>query len=89
MSLFNIFREELDKFQANKILSKLYLSFSRDDTSPARYVQDNMMVCGGELLRLVRYEKAVFYLCGDAKNMAPDVRQTWLNILQKHGGNLA
>ena len=43
---------------------------------------------GKELFRLIKEEEAVFYLCGDAANMAPDVRSAWLDIFQKFGGML-
>ena len=45
-----------------------------------------MMEQGEELVRLIRDEEGVFFLCGDAKNMAPDVKTAWIKIFEKFGG---
>ena len=84
----NVYREELNTFKTNDTLTELQTSFSRDIGSPYRYVQDKMRENGKDLFRLMKEKEAIFYLCGDAKNMAPDVRLAWLDIIQKFGGVL-
>ena len=65
------------------ILSKLLVSFSRDDqpASDPRYVQDNMRVYKHELVDLLYDRGAHLYICGDAKNMAQGVNDTLIEIL--------
>ena len=65
------------------ILSKMLVSFSRDDqpASDPRYVQDNMRVYKHELVDLLYDRGAHLYICGDAKNMAQGVNDTLIEIL--------
>ena len=83
---FSPSRDELNSFTTHNILTDLHVSFSRDEGYPYRYVQHRMAEHGKELLRLIREENAIFYLCGDAKDMAPDVRTAWIEISEKFGG---
>ncbi|KAI6645701.1 NADPH--cytochrome P450 reductase [Oopsacas minuta] len=81
-----LFKEELNNFKTNNILTKLETAFSRDPNHQHHYVQDSMIENGNELIRLVLDENAVIYLCGDVNNMAPDVRAAWIKIFEKFGG---
>lgn len=80
-----LFKEELMRLQKVDILSKLYVSFSRESISQEdpKYVQDNIKRNAEQVLQLIYNQKAVIYVCGDAKNMAKDVNQTFMKILQE------
>lgn len=80
-----LFKEELMRLQKVDILSKLYVSFSREAISQEdpKYVQDNIKRNAEQVLQLIYNQKAVIYVCGDAKNMAKDVNQTFMKILQE------
>nr|XP_034324950.1 methionine synthase reductase [Crassostrea gigas] len=80
-----LFKEELMRLQKVDILSKLYVSFSREAISQEdpKYVQDNIKSNAEQVLQLIYNQKAVIYVCGDAKNMAKDVNQTFMKILQE------
>ena len=84
-SLDFLFKEELARLQKLGILSKLFVSFSRDIQSEdePKYVQDNIYKNAEEVLDLIENKKAVIYVCGDAKNMAKDVNQSFMSILQE------
>ena len=81
--LFLNCRSTLEDMVSSGILSKLLVSFSRDDqpASDPRYVQDNMRVYKHELVDLLYDRGAHLYICGDAKNMAQGVNDTLIEIL--------
>ncbi|KAH9509802.1 hypothetical protein Btru_045236 [Bulinus truncatus] len=86
-----LFREELIEFESNGTLTKLNVTFSRDIPSPpsehvARYVQEKLRIMATEISRLIVDHDAVVYVCGDAKNMAKDVNNAFLDILQQTKG---
>lgn len=83
-----LFKEELMRLQKVDILSKLFVSFSRETISQAdpKYVQDNIRRNAEQVLQLIDNQKAVIYVCGDAKNMAKDVNQTFMTMLQEKKG---
>ncbi|XP_013395361.1 methionine synthase reductase-like [Lingula anatina] len=79
-----LYREQLEQFAKEGILTKLLTSFSRDqlpDGAP-RYVQDNLGLHAQEVVDLIDCHGAVVYVCGDAKNMARNVNEKFLDILQ-------
>ncbi|KAK6970169.1 methionine synthase reductase-like isoform X1 [Biomphalaria glabrata] len=84
-----LFREELLHFESNGTLTKLCITFSRDTTpsekSP-RYVQDNMVIMGSEICKLLVEQDAIVFICGDASNMAKDVNNCFVEILQQDRG---
>ncbi|XP_027724720.1 methionine synthase reductase [Vombatus ursinus] len=86
-----LFREDLDHFLKNGILTQLKVSFSRDvpakgeDTSP-KYVQDNIRLYSQQVTRILLQEKGYVYVCGDAKGMAKDVNDALVEILSKEAG---
>lgn len=59
------------------------LAFSRD-TEEKVYVQHRIEENGEELYQWIK-EGAAIYVCGDEKNMAKDVHQSLLNVIQKEG----
>ena len=85
-----LFRDELTDFYKNGVLTKLVVSFSRDpppaDSSitekPPKYVQDNIKMWGEELCNLIYNSGAFIFVCGDAKNMAKNVLETFIDVLQ-------
>jgi len=60
------------------------VAFSRD-TEQKVYVQHRMLEQSRELYRWLE-DGAYVYVCGDEKNMAPDVHAALLTVLQKEGG---
>lgn len=79
-----LYREELEVFQKDGVLTRLDTAFSRDQKEKV-YVQHKMAEAGKELYDWLQ-NGAVFYICGDAKHMAKDVEDTLLAILKEHGG---
>ncbi|XP_071103901.1 methionine synthase reductase-like isoform X2 [Haliotis cracherodii] len=83
-----LFRKELQEFQESGVLSHLFVSFSRDgqpEGSP-RYVQDQLLQQGELTLDLIEKQDAVVYVCGDARNMAKDITNAFIQILKEHRG---
>lgn len=70
------------KLAENKLL-KLSLAFSRDQEHKI-YVQHKMFDEAKEFWRWLE-EGAVVYVCGDASNMAKDVDQALLQIIEEQG----
>ena len=87
-----LYRQELEHYLSTGILSRLFLSFSRDAISdlasqpPPKYVQDNLRSHAAEVADLVLNKGAVVYICGDADNMAKNVFDTFLEIIQEFKG---
>lgn len=76
-----LYKEELERFQADKILTKLLVSFSRDslpDDSP-KYVQHNIIRHATDIVRLLK-EGCIVYVCGDAMNMSKDVFKSFIEV---------
>uniref|UniRef100_A0A0K2U4Z1 Methionine synthase reductase n=1 Tax=Lepeophtheirus salmonis TaxID=72036 RepID=A0A0K2U4Z1_LEPSM len=71
-----IYREELEGFGEQGTLTHLWTSFSRESSEDnVKYVQDNIRLHQKEILSLLFQEDGVFYVCGDARNMAKDVNE--------------
>ena len=64
--------------------SRLITAFSRE-TEKKVYVQHRLMEHGQEMWALLE-KGAYIYVCGDAKNMARDVNQTFVRFAQDFGG---
>ena len=78
------YREEFEKFLADRWLSRLDTAFSRDQAEKI-YVQHRMLGAASELWKWLK-EGAYFYVCGDAKRMAKDVDAALRKIVQEQGG---
>lgn len=78
------YREELEKFLADGVLTRLDTAFSRDQAHKI-YVQDRMMGAAGDIWKWIE-EGAYFYVCGDAKRMAKDVDASLRQIVHQQGG---
>lgn len=79
-----LYRDQLKQIQANGILNRLSLAWSRDGDERV-YVQDRMREEGSELYEWLE-RGAHFYICGDASRMAGDVDEALREIVAEHGG---
>ncbi|MFD2255566.1 sulfite reductase subunit alpha [Luteolibacter algae] len=78
-----LYRDELEAFQKDGVLSRMDLAWSRDQKEKI-YVQNLMIKEGAELWKWFQ-EGASFYVCGDASRMAKDVDAALLSIAKEHG----
>ncbi|ULQ57459.1 assimilatory sulfite reductase (NADPH) flavoprotein subunit [Flavihumibacter rivuli] len=78
-----LYQLEWQRFLKQGSLTKMNTAFSRD-TDKKIYVQTRMKQHASELFQWLE-EGATIYVCGDAKRMAKDVRQTWIDIVQQEG----
>jgi sulfite reductase (NADPH) flavoprotein alpha-component len=78
------YRDELEGFAADGLLTRLDLAFSRDQAKRV-YVQHKMRDNGEVLWRWLE-DGAHFYVCGDAARMAKDVDAALTDIIRVHGG---
>ena len=77
-----LFEEELNSFKENGILSELLVCFSRDADSSDKYVQDMLRKDYEKFGDLIMNKKAHVYICGDALNMAKDVNEALIDVVQ-------
>lgn len=78
-----LYQTEWQKWLKDGVLTRMDVAFSRD-TNEKVYVQHRMLEQSKDLFEWLE-EGAVFYICGDEKNMAHDVHQTLLEIIEKEG----
>ena len=78
-----LYQTEWQKWLKSGVLSKMDVAFSRD-TDEKVYVQNRMLEHSDELFKWLQ-EGAAVYICGDEKNMAHDVHETLIGIIQKEG----
>lgn len=78
-----LYQTEWQKWLKDGVLTKMDVAFSRD-TDQKVYVQHRMLEQSKELFSWLQ-EGAYVYICGDEKNMAHDVHQTLLKIIEKEG----
>ena len=78
-----LYREELEKFLLDGVLTRLDVAFSRDQREKV-YVQTRMLERGREMWAWLE-GGAHFYVCGDAKRMAEDVDAALKQIVGEHG----
>ncbi|MDP0501510.1 MAG: sulfite reductase subunit alpha [Verrucomicrobiota bacterium JB022] len=79
-----LYRDELESFRTDGVLSRLSLAFSRDQERKI-YVQHRMQDEGAELFRWLE-EGAHVYVCGDASRMAKDVDAALHAVVAEHKG---
>ncbi len=82
-----LYRDELETFQRDGLLTQLHTAFSRDGEEKV-YVQHRMREHAAELWAWLE-DGAHFYVCGDAKRMAKDVDAELHEITQTAGGKSA
>ena len=78
------YREDLERFKTDGVLTRLDTAFSRDQAQKM-YVQHRMLENAAEIWRWLE-EDAQFFVCGDASRMAKDVDAALLKIVREHGG---
>lgn len=79
-----LYQTEWQRWLKDGVLTRMDVAFSRD-TERKVYVQHRMLEQSRELFRWLE-NGAYVYVCGDEKNMAPDVHAALLAVLQKEGG---
>jgi len=78
-----LYREELEKMQADGHLTQLHTAFSRDQEKKI-YVQDRMLEEAAQMWRWLQ-DGASVYVCGDATHMARDVDAALHTIIGQQG----
>ncbi|OBZ91307.1 hypothetical protein A0J61_00634 [Choanephora cucurbitarum] len=85
-----IYREELEQYAADNVLSQLYVAFSRNrEQSPVRYVQHSLTANAAKVWSLIcpsdaNTKPAAVYICGSG-SMSRDVRRTFCNMAISFG----
>ncbi|MFC3885873.1 assimilatory sulfite reductase (NADPH) flavoprotein subunit [Bacillus songklensis] len=79
-----LYQTEWQKWVRDGVLTRMDVAFSRD-TDEKVYVQHRMLENSKELFAWLQ-EGAAFYVCGDKTNMARDVHEALLQIIEKEGG---
>ncbi|MFP7296622.1 assimilatory sulfite reductase (NADPH) flavoprotein subunit [Neobacillus niacini] len=78
-----LYQTEWQKWLKDGVLTRMDVAFSRD-TAEKVYVQHRMLEQSKELFQWLE-SGAYVYICGDEKNMAHDVHQTFIEIIEKEG----
>lgn len=78
-----LYQVEWQRFLNEGVLDKVSLAFSRDQKDKI-YVQHRLLENGAEVWQWLE-EGAHFYVCGDATQMAKDVNDALLEIVQQYG----
>ncbi|RZC35104.1 NADPH--cytochrome P450 reductase, partial [Asbolus verrucosus] len=78
-----IYEEELLEYEKSGALT-LHLAFSRDQAHKI-YVSHLLQQNADEIWRIVGENNGHLYICGDAKSMAPDVRNIVMKVIQDKG----
>ncbi|WP_394233510.1 sulfite reductase subunit alpha [Niallia oryzisoli] len=78
-----IYKEELEAYQKDGVLTKLDTAWSRD-TEKKVYVQNKMLENSKELFDWIN-NGAYFYICGDKQRMAKDVHTALIDVIEKEG----
>lgn len=78
-----LYQVEWQSYVKSGLLTKINLAFSRDQAEKI-YVQDRLLENGQAVYEWLE-QGAHFYVCGDAMQMAKDVENTLLTIIQAHG----
>jgi sulfite reductase (NADPH) flavoprotein alpha-component len=79
-----LYQAEWQQYLREGWLTRMDLAFSRDQAQKI-YVQDRLRERGRDVYGWLQ-EGAYLYVCGDAKNMAPDVQAALIDIVATHGG---
>lgn len=78
-----IYEDELNEYEKEGVLTKLYVAFSRDQEQK-EYVQHIMLQSAEEIWKVLSH-KGHLYVCGDAKNMSQDVDKALHSIATTQG----
>eukprot|EP01113_Clastostelium_recurvatum_P020153 TRINITY_DN2394_c0_g1_i2.p1 TRINITY_DN2394_c0_g1~~TRINITY_DN2394_c0_g1_i2.p1 ORF type:complete len:672 (-),score=203.79 TRINITY_DN2394_c0_g1_i2:142-2157(-) len=80
-----IYQPELERYLHEGVLSFMHLAFSRERGEKV-YVQHRMLEDKQTIYDMLATKKGVFYVCGDANQMAKSVHQALKSILMECGG---
>ena len=78
------YSDEWDQFLEDGTLERVTTAWSRDQAYKI-YVQNKIVEEGAEFWKWLE-EGAIFYVCGDAERMAPDVDKALHDVVAQHGG---
>lgn len=78
-----LYKDELENYLKNGVLTRIDTAFSRD-TDKKVYVQHRMLENSKELYAWLQ-EGAYVYICGDKQNMARDVNEALITVIEKEG----
>ncbi|KKB34794.1 assimilatory sulfite reductase (NADPH) flavoprotein subunit [Bacillus thermotolerans] len=78
-----LYQTEWQQWLKKGVLTKMDVAFSRD-TEEKVYVQHRMLEKSAELYQWLE-EGAFFYVCGDKNNMARDVHETLIQLIEREG----
>lgn len=79
-----LYEDELKQFQADGVLTKLNVAFSRDQPEKI-YVTHLLKENRDEIWDVIGKNNGCFYVCGDARSMAKDVREIVLSVIKEKG----
>lgn len=82
-----LYQSEWQDHVSSGLLTKIDVAFSRDQENKI-YVQDRIKENAKEIYEWLS-SGAYFYICGDKENMAKDVENTLLQIIEKEGKKTA
>ncbi|MGR5265675.1 assimilatory sulfite reductase (NADPH) flavoprotein subunit [Photobacterium damselae] len=82
-----LYQVEWQKYLKSGLLTQLDVAFSRDQVEKV-YVQHRLLEHGKQVWQWLE-DGAYFYVCGDASQMAKDVHQALLTLVQQHGNKNA
>ena len=80
----HFYKDEWELYLADGSLNKLTTAWSRDQEEKI-YIQHKMLEHGSEFWKWIE-QGAIFYVCGDAQRMAPDVDHALHKLIAEHGG---
>jgi sulfite reductase (NADPH) flavoprotein alpha-component len=78
-----LYQVDWQRWLKEGVLTQMDVAFSRDEAEKV-YVQHRMLEKSREVYQWIK-DGASLYICGDEKNMAKDVHDTLVVILQKEG----
>jgi sulfite reductase (NADPH) flavoprotein alpha-component len=79
-----LYQTEWQKWIKDGVLTKMDVAFSRDNAEKV-YVQHRLKEHSLEVFEWIK-EGAYIYICGDKNNMAKDVQNTLIDIIESEGG---
>ncbi|KAF2899391.1 hypothetical protein ILUMI_06786 [Ignelater luminosus] len=75
-----LYKKEMEEYLQMGTLTRLFTCFSRESSEQV-YVQDLIKQHGKDFVNKIVHENAIVYVCGDATNMAKDVRKAIVSCL--------
>ncbi|KAH7637560.1 nadph--cytochrome p450 reductase-like [Dermatophagoides farinae] len=79
-----LYEEELNDYLEKKVITKLYLAFSRDQDKKV-YVTHLLKQNMQETWQVIGEQNGHIYICGDARTMAREVKEIILETIQTYG----